>query len=196
MRAIFRFYAELNDHLPAERKMQDIVQHFQGPASVKDRIESLGVPHTEVDLILVNGTSVDFCYLVQDEDRVSVYPMFESFDITPLSRLRPTPLREPRFVLDAHLGRLAVYLRMCGFDALPERLHGRGACRDRTNRAAHFTDAGPRLVEAKQRDSRILRAGDGAAGAVAGGASPVRSVRIYSAAAAMPAVFGSAGRGE
>jgi len=118
MRAIFRFYAELNDHLPPESRMRDIVHGFQGPASVKDRIESLGVPHTEVDLILVNGTPVDFCHVLQDGDRVSVYPVFESFDITPVLRLRPTPLREPRFVLDAHLGRLAVYLRMCGFDAL------------------------------------------------------------------------------
>lgn len=118
MRAIFRFYAELNDHLPPESRMRDIVHSFQGPASVKDRIESLGVPHTEVDLILVNGTPMDFSYVLQDEDRVSVYPVFESFDITPVLRLRPAPLREPRFVVDAHLGRLAVYLRMCGFDAL------------------------------------------------------------------------------
>ena len=118
MHAIFRFYAELNDHLPPENRMRDIAHGFHGPASVKDRIESLGVPHTEVDLILVNGNPVDFSYPVQDGDRISVYPVFESFDITPLLRLRPAPLRETRFVLDTHLGRLAVYLRMFGFDAL------------------------------------------------------------------------------
>ena len=118
MHAIFRFYAELNDHLPPENRMRDIAHGFHGPVSVKDRIESLGVPHTEVDLILVNGNPVDFSYPVQDGDRISVYPVFESFDITPLLRLRPAPLRETRFVLDTHLGRLAVYLRMFGFDAL------------------------------------------------------------------------------
>jgi uncharacterized protein with PIN domain len=49
---------------------------------------------------------------------VSVYPVFEAFDITPLARLRPRVLRTPRFVLDAHLGTLARYLRLLGFDAL------------------------------------------------------------------------------
>jgi len=42
--------------------------------------------------------------------------VFEALDITPLIRLRPQPLREVRFVLDGHLGRLAAYLRMLGFD--------------------------------------------------------------------------------
>jgi len=71
-----------------------------------------------VDLILVNGESADFGYLAQDGDRVSVYPVFESIDITPIVQVRPRPLREPRFILDTHLGRLAAYLRMMGFDTL------------------------------------------------------------------------------
>jgi uncharacterized protein with PIN domain len=89
--------------------------------SVKDMIESMGVPHTEVDLILVNGEPVDFAYLVRDGDRISVYPTFQSLDISPVLRLRPRPMRELRFVADAHLGRLAAYLRMLGFDALYSR---------------------------------------------------------------------------
>lgn len=116
--ATFRFYAELNDFLPPEKRQRDLRQRFLVSASVKDMIEALGVPHTEVDLILVNGRSVGFDYLVQDGDRVSVYPMFESIDIGPVLKVRPEPLREPRFVLDVHLGRLAVYLRMLGFDTL------------------------------------------------------------------------------
>jgi uncharacterized protein len=74
------------------------------------------VPHTEVDLILVNDHSVDWTYQPQEGDRIAVYPVFESLDITPLIRLRPQPLREVRFVVDGHLGRLAAYLRMLGFD--------------------------------------------------------------------------------
>lgn len=116
--ATFRFYAELNDFLPPSRRQVSFAHHFNGRVSVKDMIESLGAPHTEVDLILVNGESVDFHYLVQDGDRISVYPVFESFDITPLLRVRSRPLRQPRFVLDVHLGRLAAYLRLLGFDAL------------------------------------------------------------------------------
>jgi uncharacterized protein with PIN domain len=116
--ARFRFYAELNDFLPPERRAACFEHRFIDRATVKDMIESFGVPHTEVDLILANGTSVDFSYIVQAEDLISVYPVFEALDITPVLRVRPAPLRDPRFVLDAHLGRLAGYLRMAGFDAL------------------------------------------------------------------------------
>jgi uncharacterized protein with PIN domain len=118
MRASFRFYAELNDFLPLERRQKEFTYEVRGNPAVKDAIEALGVPHTEIDLILVDGRSVDFTYLLQDDDRVSVYPVFEAMDITPLIRLRPAPLREVRFILDTHLGRLAGYLRMLGFDTL------------------------------------------------------------------------------
>lgn len=116
--ALFRFYAELQDFLPCERRGTAFIHRFWGRPTVKDLIESLGVPHTEVDLILVNGVSVDFSHRVEDGDRVSVYPVFELLDITPQLRVRPEPLREPRFILDTHLGRLAKYLRLAGFDTL------------------------------------------------------------------------------
>jgi hypothetical protein len=114
----FRFYAELNDFLPREMRMTEFPHTFGGKQSVKHLIEVAGVPHTEVDLVLVNGSSVDFSYVPDDGDRISVYPVFEAFDIAPVSLVRPWPLRQPRFVLDSHLGRLAVYMRMLGFDAL------------------------------------------------------------------------------
>lgn len=117
-KASFRFYAELNDFLKPERRHRDFVHKFHGNPSVKDTIEALGIPHTEVDLILINGNSVNFTHLLHDGDRVSVYPVFEGLDIGSVVRLRPGPLRDPRFVLDIHLGRLAAYLRMLGFDAL------------------------------------------------------------------------------
>ena len=116
--AYLRFYAELNDHLPSDQQYRTLEKPFFVSGTVKDMIESLGVPHTEIDLIIANGASVDFSYLVQDGDRIAVYPMFESVDITPVLCLRPRPLRDPKFVLDVHLGRLAGYLRMLGFDAL------------------------------------------------------------------------------
>ena len=113
-----RFYEELNDFLPPERRKKSFECAFGDARSVKDLIESLGVPHTEIDLILVNGLSVGFDYLVKDGDYISVYPVFEALDISPIIRLRPEPLRDTRFVLDTHLGRLAAYLRMLGFDTL------------------------------------------------------------------------------
>ncbi|MDZ7725555.1 MAG: Mut7-C RNAse domain-containing protein [candidate division KSB1 bacterium] len=116
--AWFRFYEELNDFLPRDKKKRDILYEFSGHPGVKDAIEALGVPHPEVELILVNGKSVGFDYHLQHGDRVSVYPMFESLDVRSLIRLRPQPLRIPRFVLDVHLGKLAANLRLLGFDAL------------------------------------------------------------------------------
>jgi hypothetical protein len=116
--ATFRFYAELNDFIAPERRFCESRIDFAGDATVKHVIEALGVPHTEVELILVNGLSVDFAQRLQQGDRVSVYPTFETFDVTPLLRLRPTPLRVTRFIADAHLGGLARLLRIAGFDTL------------------------------------------------------------------------------
>ncbi len=115
-RAWFRFYAELNDHLAPGQQYQTLEKPFFVPGAVKDLIESFGVPHTEVELIMINGESAGFSQLVRNGDRVAVYPMFESFDVSAELQVRPHPLRVPKFVLDVQLGRLAGYLRMLGFD--------------------------------------------------------------------------------
>jgi len=113
-----RFYEELNDFLAPALRKATFPHSFDRRTSVKDMIESFGVPHTEVDVILVNGKSVDFSCIVHDGDHISVYPVFESLDVSPLVRLRPAPLRSPAFVLDSNLGRLTRYLRLLGFDCL------------------------------------------------------------------------------
>ncbi len=117
-RLTLRVYQELNDFVSPSRRGRESEIDVKGSPSVKDVVESVGVPHTEVDVILVNGESVGFGRLVREGDRVAVFPRFETFDITPVLRLRPAPLRNPRFVLDGHLGRLAGYLRLFGFDCL------------------------------------------------------------------------------
>ena len=117
-RAFFRFYDSLNDFLPIERQQTEFSWRLKERGSVKDTIEGLGVPHPEVDLILVNGESVAFDYLVQDGDRISVFPQFTALNVTPVSQVQPPPLIEHRFVLDVHLGKLATYLRILGFDTL------------------------------------------------------------------------------
>jgi uncharacterized protein with PIN domain len=117
----FRFYEELNDFLPPARRKRTFAYRFQGTPAVKDAIEALGVPHTEVDLVLVDGASVRFSHRLRGGERVAIYPVFERLDITPLVRLRPAPLRTPRFVADVHLGTLARSLRLLGFDTLYDR---------------------------------------------------------------------------
>ena len=121
LQVTLRFYGELNDFLPPDRRHQTLTLALRERDSVKDVIESRGVPHTEVDLIVVRGEPVGFDYQVQDGDRIAVYPPFRRIDVSTLRPLRPAawaPGEEPRFVLDAHLGALASHLRMLGFDAL------------------------------------------------------------------------------
>jgi uncharacterized protein with PIN domain len=116
--ASFRFYAELNDFIQETQKRKQFHHRFRGRPGIKDVIEALGPPHTEVDLILVNDQPVGFDYGLQDGDRVAVYPRFRSIEISFLCNVRPPDLGANRFVLDMHLGRLAAYLRMLGFDSL------------------------------------------------------------------------------
>jgi hypothetical protein len=99
-----------------ERQYVSFGHEASATETVKHAIESLGVPHTEVDLILVNGIPVPFSHPLLPGDQVSVYPVFESLDVREVQRLRPTPLRTLRFVLDRQLGELAVRLRVQGFD--------------------------------------------------------------------------------
>ncbi len=119
--AEFRFYEELNDLLPKHRRKRSFFHSFSGSPSVKDVVESLGVPHTEIDVILVDGESVGFDRRLEGGERVAVYPVFERFDVKGLTRLRPEPLRDPKFIADVHLGKLARYLRLLGIDTLYER---------------------------------------------------------------------------
>jgi uncharacterized protein with PIN domain/sulfur carrier protein ThiS len=113
-----RLYGALNDFLPPERRGAEFVHTFAGTPSIKDLIESLGPPHPEVDVILVDGEAVDFSHRVEDGARVAVYPVFHSLDVTPVTRVGLPLPPEPRFALDVGLGRLVGFLRMLGFDSL------------------------------------------------------------------------------
>lgn len=143
----FRFYEELNDFLPPDRRKISFTYDFTGTPSVKDAIEAIGVPHTEVDLILIDGRSVGFEERLHGGERVAVYPVFERLDVTPLTHLRPRPLRVSEFVVDRHLGKLARNLRMLGFDA--ETPEGDLIAIARDERRIILT-----------RDRRLLRHGD------------------------------------
>jgi uncharacterized protein with PIN domain len=116
--AEFRFYAELNRFLAPGYRQRSFSYPLSRDATVKHMIEALGVPHTEVELILANGEPVDFARRLRGGERISVYPYFGNLDIAPLGKLRAEPLRNVRFIADAHLGQLAKNLRMLGFDVL------------------------------------------------------------------------------
>lgn len=111
-----RFYGRLNDLLPPERRGGAIVRTLREAAAVKDTIESLGVPHPEVDVIVVNGEAVGFDYRVREGDAVAVYPAFHAIDLEGVTRAGSDPPRPVRFVADVHLVKLASLLRLAGFD--------------------------------------------------------------------------------
>lgn len=135
----FRFYGMLNDFLPARQRSVDFTWSFSQRVSIKDVIESLGVPHPEVGLLLANGQSIDFAYLVQADDMFLVYPLFDLPDTDVGALVQPPPLTTYRFVLDTHLGKLATYLRMLGIDTLYRN---------------DYTD--PELAEISSMDNRVL----------------------------------------
>ena len=116
MEVSFRFYAQLNDFLPPNRRGRGFRHALKAVASVKDTIEALGVPHPEVDVILVNAESEDFAYRLRNGDHVSVYPVFRSIDIGDVRRAGADPPQPVRFALDVHLGKLASFLRLAGLD--------------------------------------------------------------------------------
>ncbi|NIP71837.1 MAG: twitching motility protein PilT [Gammaproteobacteria bacterium] len=111
-----RCYEELNDFLPELRRKRAFDWRFDPGARAADLLAGLGISPDTVDLVLANGEPVALTYRLRDGDRIALYPVFESVDISTLPRPRARPLRRIRFVVDAHLGRLGVYLRMLGFD--------------------------------------------------------------------------------
>jgi uncharacterized protein with PIN domain len=115
--ASFRFYDSLNDFLKQEGKNRVIEYHFSGSPSVKDTIEAIGIPHTEVDIIMVNAGFVDFSYALRDKDEVQVHPLTGINHLTSNS-LTPAPVYPLKFVADVHAGKLARGLRMLGFDTV------------------------------------------------------------------------------
>jgi len=96
---------------------KSILYEFGGAVAVKHATEALGVPHVEVDLILVGVGAVGFSYLLGEGDRIDVFPIGHEREIKSLSELRPQPSSPLQFAVDGHLGKLATYLRLLGFDA-------------------------------------------------------------------------------
>ncbi|HEY62036.1 MAG TPA: Mut7-C ubiquitin/RNAse domain-containing protein [Anaerolineae bacterium] len=114
----FRFYAELNDYLPADWRYKRFPYQYENHQTIKHLIESWGVPHTQVGLILINGISVAFSSRVADGLHVSVFPYFSRFKINELSKVLSPEIKTYRFINDGHLGKLTTYMRLLGLDVL------------------------------------------------------------------------------
>ena len=109
-----RFLGELNDFLAPARRGRTQIQRLERRAGIKDIIEACGIPHTEIGAIRIDGCD-DAGRGVLDEDSTAHVVVAPDVPARP-SALRPPVPDPPRFVLDTHLGRLARYLRLAGFD--------------------------------------------------------------------------------
>ena len=115
-RVLFRFYEELNRHLPKAPRKADREMQVPSGTRVEHALRGLGVPLAEVDLVLVNGEPEGWDRVLFEGDRVSVYPEFERLDVGGVRRLPGRPLRRPRFAADRDLGALARCLQGLGWD--------------------------------------------------------------------------------
>jgi uncharacterized protein len=113
-----RFFGELNELLPPDRREGATSLEIPSGSGVKDVVESLGVPHTEIDVILVDRRSVGFDHRLIGGEKIEVHPAADEVGVSPVQHLRPPITGTPRFVLDVHLGKLARTLRLLGFDAV------------------------------------------------------------------------------
>lgn len=93
-----------------------------GPRSIKDAVESLGVPHTEVVAVVVDDVEVGWDARLQGGEQVHVHPVGAtagSIEVVAhrLGHVRPPPPSRPlAIVADVHLGTLARWLRVLGVD--------------------------------------------------------------------------------
>jgi uncharacterized protein len=113
---IVRVYEELNAFLPSHQQKKDFTIQIDSNTQIQELLDILKLPISKVDLILLNGESAGLDYQLNAGDRISIYPVFETFNIDSINRLREIPLRRLRFACDVHLGKLAKYLRMLGLD--------------------------------------------------------------------------------
>ncbi|MFL5318687.1 MAG: Mut7-C RNAse domain-containing protein [Myxococcaceae bacterium] len=113
--ATVRLYGCLNDFLASSAPPEQVAT-FSGSPAVRDLLESLGPPHVEIELLLIDGEPKPFSSRVNDGARVAAYPAFHGIDV-PKELLATPPIKDVRFLLDGHLGTLARNLRLLGFDA-------------------------------------------------------------------------------
>jgi len=118
--ASFCFHGSLNDFLLPLKRDTSIAYVFNDTPAIKHAIESIGVPHAEVNVIIVNGVPVDFGYPLRDKDEVEVYPLFSKSVFPETWSLLNNHFLSGKFILDVHLGKLARILRLLGFDTFYE----------------------------------------------------------------------------
>ena len=158
--ARFRFHGELREFLPGARRGTAFEAPFARAATLKNAIEALGVPHTEIGRIAVNGLAATRDRIVRAGDVIEIFPWQDAGD--------PPVFAALHFVADAHLGALARFLRMAGFDTI----HDNGLADTTIRRLAH---AERRIV--LTRDRELLKCREITSGAYVRALDPTQQLR-------------------
>ena len=105
-KASFHFHGNLTDFIRIPGKVSLIDYSFAGHPSVKDAIEAIGVPHPEIKMVSANGHNISISEALYNGSYIEVFPFID------------IPDSPGKFILDVHLGKLARFIRLLGFDAL------------------------------------------------------------------------------
>jgi uncharacterized protein len=124
---------------------------------VRRLIKLLRIPVSTVDLVLANGKSVSLSHVLRDNERISLYPVFELLDISPLQRVRSRPLRRTRFAVGPGLARLAMYLRFFGFDVVQADGKVAQEAKGRASRGQRILLSRSRRLQSKDGGAHSLR---------------------------------------
>ena len=115
-----RFHGDLNIFLGSKASVKAVIERrLAEKTSIKDVIESCGVPHPEVDLILVDGQTIGFDQTLASDAKVEVFPVADCGTHRTDKRLQKTGT--VCFVADVHLGALTRRMRLLGFDVAYDR---------------------------------------------------------------------------
>ncbi len=115
---LVRLYEELNQVLPASERKRTVSRNLPLGSRISQLLDALGLASEAIDLALVNSRSVSLQHELQDQDLISLYPEFESFDIRGLTAVRDTPIRNPRFIAERALSDMTCLLRDKGYDCI------------------------------------------------------------------------------
>lgn len=114
------FKGNLTFFLKRSARAPVIERALKEKTSVKDVIESCGVPHTEVDIIIVEGAPVNFSFILHKNTSIDVYPVDFTNEIYCEHRLQRSAVTT--FVTDGHLGKLTRNLRLLGLNVVSPAL--------------------------------------------------------------------------
>lgn len=106
-------HGDLVNFLKPNLRFLDLAIELKGTPTIKHLVESLRIPHTEIGSVRVNGKWEELNFIPAIGAVIDVFPMSGISEKN--EPAVPTDLCK-HFLLDNHLGKLAVYLRILGQD--------------------------------------------------------------------------------